>query len=132
MPEYAEKCTAQLMDIVELVRGRLTKLQRKTLSALVVIEVHARDVVAQLAKQGVASPDDFEWASQLRYTWDENEETGEAAVKVRMINAAVWYGNEYLGNSSRLVITPLTDMCYITLMGAVAGCGRCGRPRRYG
>ena len=52
MPEYAEKCTAQLMDIVELVRGQLTKLQRKTLSALVVIEVHARDVVAQLAKQG--------------------------------------------------------------------------------
>ena len=119
MPEYAEKCTAQLMDIVELVRGQLTKLQRKTLSALVVIEVHARDVVAQLAKQGVASPDDFEWASQLRYTWDENEETGEAAVKVRMINAAVWYGNEYLGNSSRLVITPLTDRCYRTLMGAV-------------
>ena len=119
MPEYAEKCTAQLMDIVELVRGQLTKLQRKTLSALVVIEVHARDVVAQLAKQGVASPDDFEWASQLRYTWDEREETGEAAVMVRMINAAVWYGNEYLGNSSRLVITPLTDRCYRTLMGAV-------------
>uniref|UniRef100_A0A7S0KFC3 AAA+ ATPase domain-containing protein n=1 Tax=Micromonas pusilla TaxID=38833 RepID=A0A7S0KFC3_MICPS len=119
MPEYAEKCTAQLMDIVELVRGQLTKLQRKTLSALVVIEVHARDVVAQLAKQGVASPDDFEWASQLRYTWDEREETGEAAVMVRMINAAVWYGNEYLGNSSRLVITPLTDRCYRTLMGAI-------------
>jgi dynein heavy chain len=119
MPEYAEKCTAQLMDIVELVRGQLTKLQRKTLSALVVIEVHARDVVAQLAKQGVASPDDFEWASQLRYTWDEKEETGEPGVMVRMINAAVWYGNEYLGNSSRLVITPLTDRCYRTLMGAV-------------
>ena len=84
-----------------------------------VIEVHARDVVAQLAKQGVASPDDFEWASQLRYTWDEKEETGEPGVMVRMINAAVWYGNEYLGNSSRLVITPLTDRCYRTLMGAV-------------
>jgi len=115
---HASTVSAQLMEIVEKVRGKLTKLQRKTLSALVVLEVHARDVVAELAEKGVPSVEDFDWASQLRYTWDTMDD-GKDGVTVRMINAAIAYGNEYLGNSSRLVITPLTDRCYRTLMGAV-------------
>lgn len=56
----------KLGDLVQLVRGDLSKMQRAVLSALIVIEVHAKDVVAKLVEQEVSSINAFEWISQLR------------------------------------------------------------------
>ncbi|RLN55940.1 hypothetical protein BBJ29_006588 [Phytophthora kernoviae] len=117
---YVEVLNLQLEKIVMLVRGNLTKLERTTIGALVVIDVHARDTISHMIEKDVGNDQDFEWISQLRYYWSEGVKTaGMSDLQARIVNARVRYGYEYLGNTMRLVITPLTDRCYRTMMGAV-------------
>lgn len=63
-------------------------------------------MVTKLAALETSNINDFNWISQLRYYFEED------LVSVRMVTTEVPYGYEYLGNTGRLVITPLTDRCY--------------------
>jgi dynein heavy chain len=85
-----------------------------TLNALIVIDVHAKDVLGKLVEMEVDDVGAFEWISQLRYYWENDD------CYVKCVQTNFPYGYEYLGNSMRLVITPLTDKCYMTLMGALS------------
>lgn len=116
--EYLQKCNDQILDLVDLVRGKLSAGAQLTIEALIVLDVHARDIVNLLVEQNVMSVSEFNWISQMRYYWRTSPEK-QGYVSVCMVTTDVEYGMEYLGNTSRLVITPLTDRCFRTLMGAL-------------
>ncbi|XP_022171452.1 dynein heavy chain 3, axonemal-like isoform X1 [Myzus persicae] len=113
LPAYLQKSNMQIENLVNSVCGALSKGERATVCALIVIDVHARDVVKNLTSLNISNIRDFNWISQLRYYNKDSKTT------VSMVTTTLDYGNEYLGNTPRLVITPLTDRCYRTLMGAL-------------
>jgi len=117
LKEYIGYLEKDISDIVDLVRQDLSEIARLTLSALVTLDVHGKDVIVELARNDCSNVFEFQWISQLRYFWNETNPK-LPVLHVKMINASLNYGFEYLGNSTRLVITPLTDRCYRTLMGA--------------
>ena len=58
---------------------------------------------------------DFVWQQQLRYYIEDND-----ICVVRQVTSTMDYGYEYLGATTRLVITPLTDKCWITITSAIS------------
>lgn len=109
--DYQKKQIVQLNSLIELLLGSLCAGDRQKVMTICTIDVHSRDVVSKLIVQKVENANAFQWQSQLRHRWDRDQDDCFANI----CDAEFRYDYEYLGNTPRLVITPLTDRCYITL-----------------
>ncbi|XP_018339413.1 PREDICTED: dynein heavy chain 1, axonemal-like isoform X2 [Trachymyrmex septentrionalis] len=114
LPDYYNYMLLHLEELQKLIRGPQTEVQRLMLEAVMTIEIHAKDVLYKLIQERSIDINEFEWISQLRYYWVNNKD-----LKICAINAEFPYEYEYLGNNGRLVITPLTERCYLTLISAL-------------
>ena len=115
MQKLYTKQVTQLDGLIELVREKLSSLQRRCITCLVTQDVHYRDIIEDLAEAKVNTLNNFKWQQQLRVYWDE---TVDDCV-IRQVDARIMYGHEYQGAMTRLVITPLTDRCWMTITGAL-------------
>ncbi|KAL8275155.1 hypothetical protein Esti_000905 [Eimeria stiedai] len=129
----------QLLHLTELVRKAGSGKERMKLNALVTVEVHNRDIQANvfqelLIQSRCESEHHFAWTSQLRL--ELREDIAEAGVGGPLFTSQMSfsgvvvchclqmetmtpYGYEYQGIYSRLVITPLTDQCFMALTFAL-------------
>ena len=91
--------------------GSNSKVLELKLKALILDTIHHISIVEQLIQAKTRSIDDWLWKKQLRFYL--NKQTGKATIS--MVDADFEYTYEYQGNAPKLVHTPLTDKCYLTL-----------------
>ncbi|KAM6412695.1 LOW QUALITY PROTEIN: dynein axonemal heavy chain 11 [Pluvialis apricaria] len=102
-----KKQVTQLNALITVLLGELS-LGDQWNRTICTIDVHAREVVASLEARKVTSSAFA--LSQPRHKWDNTQEHCFANTR----HAQFQYFYESLGNTPWLVITPLTDRCYIT------------------
>eukprot|EP01062_Namystynia_karyoxenos_P055679 TRINITY_DN4670_c0_g1_i3.p1 TRINITY_DN4670_c0_g1~~TRINITY_DN4670_c0_g1_i3.p1 ORF type:complete len:4935 (+),score=2334.99 TRINITY_DN4670_c0_g1_i3:176-14806(+) len=93
-------------------------IRRKRIEILISALVYQRDATARLMEQKLSGDKDFDWLVFMRF-YSRKGEKGKEAVFAEIADACLPYSYEYLGIGERLVQTPLTDKCYLTLTQAL-------------
>ena len=88
---------------------------RKKLEQYITELVHQRDVVRLLKAKKINNVEAFEWLYYMRFYFYPKTPDVLKRLQIKMSNASFDYGFEYLGVAEKLIQTPLTDRCYLTL-----------------
>ncbi len=119
MKDYKRVCDDRIEKLILQVQKPLSKDLRNKIITLITIDVHARDVVEKFVTMKLMEGSAFAWQSQLRFYWVQKPNEDKKTCVIRICDWNTTYMYEYVGNCGRLVITPLTDRCYITLTQAL-------------
>ena len=74
MKKELEKETKDLLDLIAMVRQDLDNQTIKSVNTLIILDVHARDIVERFVRDSILDAKEFEWESQLRFYWDKKKD----------------------------------------------------------
>ncbi|XP_028270606.1 dynein heavy chain 10, axonemal isoform X2 [Parambassis ranga] len=116
LKKYDEKKHQHIDELVTRITQPMKKNDRRKINTVLIVDVHARDIVRSFVLNSIMDAQEFEWESQLRFYWLKAHDN----LFVHQCSASFSYGYEYMGLNGRLVITPLTDRIYLTLTQALS------------
>ncbi|XP_033103095.1 dynein heavy chain 9, axonemal-like [Anneissia japonica] len=93
--------------------------QIQKISNLIALLANQREILNRFEKRQASGEtgltESFEWQSQMQYCWTPEN----ATLTVKSMLNEFEYGFEYMGSTSRLVQTPVTEKAYLTLIQAI-------------
>jgi dynein heavy chain len=118
--EMVDRYAAYVSETPKMMLSEISAVVKLKINALIIVLVHNRDIISDLEKSGCTNLENFEWKKQLRFEKVNDEGSLEhMRVKITQADAEFSHGWEYQGNNGRLIITGLTDRCYLTLTTAM-------------
>jgi len=127
LADYLVRLNTILDSQIDLIRtGELTSLQMSTNNYFITQDLHNRDVIQMLVNNNESDMNSFSWTQQLRF-YGSSSRGCYARIGENEDNLA---SPEYLGNRNKLVITGLTEKCYLFFSNALSDhyCGAAEGP----
>ncbi|KAI9986672.1 hypothetical protein PInf_025627 [Phytophthora infestans] len=119
LPAVTEQLDKLLLILSERVLTDVKNDVRKKYEQLITELVHQKSVTKRLSQAKVSSAEDFRWLYHMRHYFQAKESDPLKKLTIQISNASFSYGFEYFGVGERLVQTPLTERCYLTLTQAL-------------
>ena len=112
--------SGSIQELIQLLSSdvadnNITRLDVLKLETGAIIKMIHRDIVEELSRKRVKDVYEFEWQKHCRHYYN----TEKAKVVVHISNVRCTFNHEYLGSKRRIVMTPLTEKCFVALTQTV-------------
>lgn len=67
------------------------------------------EILDQLIRSNIQRPEDFIWASQLKFYWEDTA-ADEQNITIRQLHLSLKYGNDFLGSYTKVIIQSEADL----------------------